>query len=713
MKKFDLKKIVFLQLIWIASPQHSAALEILSEGELSDVSGRDGLSFNLQSQAGITIEQLHWQIDENTAFENDLYVNDIAFVPIGMNGAATTDPLDVNLSVDAFTHPVSGNPGLGLDLSWQRMRYQMESLSMSDSPTASFGQLALDGPGRLQLAADGGIFNVNGSEALLLLDIGNVDTSSPNASDWTAQNPAQLYYRQGAAGSPELTLDNLGFHFSMPRGTVGIDTDGLLVESAPGSRVDFNLTFDLLYDAQGSSPFAYSAAHDLASLFYGWRGGWQDMLFRLDTRGSWPGGANNFVPTQGVTASLGLNFASDFSVVIGEAAGNRAYVEFSNPVSLPGTGLGTSTIADRDFQLGSVTLDPIHAGQGPGGICFGNNTNTIGAGSACGSVAAVNPDSIPLQFLNVAPQDNALALLARDWRLRAYPQTVIYRDEVLNETINEGWALIYTLGDLDGNIYLYPQSGGGLTLDSVIAIQTYGMTDQERWQNGTHFMIGDTDKNLAIGLMGADLLFATDDANVTLENTGLRLDTNKARFQLRGMFGGGDIPNLNTAQKIAYADLNLESDRLVFNLSPAPAGESYLGYSGFVSLANLNESGFSNDQGGDHNHDDGSYFSLAEPGFDRLDVDFRLADISGDIELINGKVDLRNSIETGNGAPELRISHTIKLGQAATLPGGGTGDIFQVGRVEFGGQDLGSMVIPSGQINAALTLKQQPAPYSP
>ena len=693
--------------------QPSQAFDALSEGELSEISGRDGLSLNIENQNGITADQLHWRVDKNTVYENDLYVNDIAFVPIDINGGATSAPLDISFAVDAFTNGSSGNPSLGLDLTWERMRYQMGSIYMSDDPSASFGQLALDAPGRAFLVGDGGIFNVDGANASLLLDLGNVDTSSVNASDWSPIDPGQLFYRQGAVGSPELTLGNLGFHFFMPQGTVGIDNDGLLVETAPGSRVDFNLTFDLLYDASGASPFEYAAADDLATLFYGWRGGWQDMLFRLDTRGSWPGGGNNFAPTQGVTASLGLDFASDFSVVVGEAAENRAYVEFSNPISLPGTGLGGTPISNRDFQLGSLTLDPIHAGQGPGGICFGNNTNTIGASSACGSAAAANPNSIPLQMVNVAPQNNALAVLARDWRLRAYPQTVIYRDDVLNETINEGWALIYTLGDLDGNIYLYPQSGGGLMLDSVIAIQTFGVTDQERWQNGTHFMIGDTDKNLAIGLMGADLLFATDDAMVSLENTGLRLDTSKARFQLRGMFGGGDIPNLNTAQKIAYADLNLESDRLVFNLMPAPAGESYLGYSGFLSLVNLNESGFSNEQGGAHNHDDGSYFSLAEPGFDRLGVDFRLADISGDIELLNGKVDLRNSIETGNGAPELRVSHTIKLGQTATLPDTGVGDVLRIGRVEFGGQNLGSMVVPSGQINAALTLKQQPAPYSP
>jgi hypothetical protein len=284
---------------------------------------------------------------------------------------------------------------------------------------------------------------------------------------------------------------------------------------------------------------------------------------------------------------------------------------------------------------------------------------------------------------------------------------VVYRDEVNGDVIDENWALIYTFGDLDGNIYAYPQAGGGLKMDFAVALQTFGATDQERWENGSHFMIGDTDKNLAIGLVGADVLFAANDMAVSLKSGGLNLDSPQARFQLRGMLGGGDIPNMDVPQGMAYVDFNLESDRFVFNLSPAPFGESYLGYSGFLSLTNLNVTNFSNEDGGAHDGDDGTYISLAEPNLDRLAVDFRLANLTGDIQIQNGQLDLRTSTETDHGRPELRISHTLKLGQTATQPNGSAGDVLQVGRVEFGNRDLGSLVIPSGQINAALILKEQ------
>lgn len=682
------------------------ALDALSEQELSGVSGRDGVVLNLQSDAadftkGIEASQVAWMTDIGTVDENTLYLDDIKIVPIGSNGAAATAPLNVSLSIDAFTNTNTGNPGVGLDLFWDKMRVSTGALYMADDTSSTMGQTAFDSSGRVILIGDGGLLNSGSNNASLLLNLGGVDASDPMPSNWSISDPSQFYYRQSNAGTPEIALDNLGFLLNMRQGTVGVDNDGLIVESAPGSRVDFNLTFDLLFDGAGGSPFAINSS-DLPVLHFGWRGGWENMFFQLGPKGSWAGGSHS----QGITASLGFDFADDYQVILGEAAGSKAYIELSDPESLPGSGLGSAGNSGKDFQIGYLTLDPIHAGRGPGSICFGANTGVFGSdgGTGCSSGGGA---PIPAQSINVAAANNAFAFLARDWRLRGYSSKVVYRDETSGDVIDENWALIYTFGDLDGNIYYYPQAGGGLKMDAVVALQTFGTTDQERWENGSHFMIGDTDKNLAIGLVGADLLFAANDLSVSLESGGLQLDSPQARFQIRGMLGGGDIPNMNVPQGMTYVDYNIESDRFVFNLSPAPLGESYLGYSGFLSLTNLNVANFSNEDGGAHGSDDGTYISLAEPSLDRLAVDFRLANLTGDIQIQNGQLDLRTSAETEHGRPELRISHTLKLGQAATQPNGSAGDVLQVGRVEFGNRDLGSMVIPSGQINAALILKEQ------
>lgn len=684
------------------------ALQALDDEGLADVTGQDGITLTFENSGAITADEINLTLDPgDLTYENTLTMEGVSLQAIGADGGTTTDPLSVSLALDAYVHPSSGNAAAAADITWGRTRFQTDRLYMSDDVTANFGEMAIDASGRFYVAGDNGLLSSGTNEAAFQLNIGDVDSSNADPSFWAPQDPAQIYYRQGAAGSPEIVLDNFGLLFDMHEGSIGIDSDGIVLSSS--NRLDFNLTFDLAFDSAGASPFAYNAADDLPVLHFGWRGGWDDMYLRLRSGGVGPG--PTYAQTSGFEAALAFNFENDYRVVVGESGGGTgAYIELTNPVSLPYSGVN-GNVDGKDFQVGSIALDAISAGQGPGGICFGNDTNAVGASPLCGSVAATNPTALGQQFVNLAPEDNALAIVARDWKIRAYSSKILYHNPAPMATdpyLDEGWALIYTVGELDGNVYLYPQTGGGVNLDAFVAIQTFGTTDQERWENGTHFMIGDTDKNLAIGIVGGDLLLGLDDASLNMVASGVELSTtNKARLQVRGMLGGGDIPNLSTFQRIAYADLNLESDHLVFRLTPAPAGESYLGYSGFVSIVNLDEANFSNDTSV-HGDDDGSYLSLAEPGFDRLDVDFRIADVTGDVEVQNGKVDLRTAAETSHGRPELRVSNTVLLGQLATVPGSGAaGDIARINRVEFGGNSLGSIVIPGAQINSAMTFKQQ------
>lgn len=264
-------------------------------------------------------------------------------------------------------------------------------------------------------------------------------------------------------------------------------------------------------------------------------------------------------------------------------------------------------------------------------------------------------------------------------------------------------------------------------MDVVTAIQTIGGADAKgrpdlsRWENGTHLMIGDTEvthptdtdvQGLAIGLVGSDLIFAANDLSVGLSLfNGLSLSSNEVRLQLRGMFAGGDIPYMKYPIYGSYIDMNFEFDEFVFKLLPALSGD-YINFGGFLSFANLS-GGFSNSTGGGHGHDDGSYISFAEPNFNKLNVDLRLADITGDIEIPGdvvgggGKIDLLSATAESDDRPKLRIQTNMKIGALATKPGGGAGDALQIGRVEFGGQNLGTIVVPAGQVRAALTLKQQ------
>lgn len=717
-------------LSFLAFASVANAMDVLSEQEMGDVHGQDGVTIGLQvPQSGeITADQIKWTLDanqldiNNNSLENSILLgelgasNGFAVKPINLDGLASDHALDFALAIDAYTND-QNRPGLGVDATWNRMRVQVDSFSVTDN-ARSLGAMALDSGGRFAIFGDGGLANMDTTEARLILNIGNVDASDPNPTNWTMADPGQLFYRMGAAGSTEIQFDNFGFLFDMRQGTVGIDSNGIVLQSAVGSRTDLNLTFDVYANEGNSASNAFTFnANSIPMLFFGWRGGMNDFGLNLQPKGAWE---SNGTFTQGVTASLGFNLASDFQFVVGEAkaesTGNqeRSYLEFTDPVSLPTT-LGQNR---KDVEFGYLTLDAISANQGVGGICYGGG-NTFGVNPA--SCTTSTGGALPVELIDIPASDTGLALIARDWGLHAYSQRVQYRDggsDALD--IDEGWALIYTLGDVSSNWYIYPQAGNGtggspgLTFDLVTAIQTIGgadalgRPDRSRWENGTHLMIGDTDNNMAIGLLGADVLVAANDVNVGLSlASGLNFDSEQARIQLRGMFGGGDIPNLDTPIYGSYIDANLEFDKFVFNLLPALTGDR-IHFAGFFSLTDMT-GGFSNDGNGD---DDGSYISLAEPNFNKLNVDLRLADIQGDIQIPvtlgqGGTINLLSATEESDNKPKLQIENNMLIGATATKPGGGAGDPLIINDVEFGNSRLGSVVMPSGQISARLTLRQQ------
>ena len=689
-----------------------SAMESLGEQELGAITGRDGVTLSLETPAAgsITIDQINWTIDPASSNEQSIRLGKLGddtdsfrIAPIGMDGASASAALEMSLAIDTYTNS-AGRSGLGLDARWSRMRVQSDSMSVSDD-TRSFGAFALDSGGRFAVFGDGGFANVSTDQARVIVNVGNVDASDSNPSNWTMADPGQIFYRMGAAGSTEIQLDNFGFLFDMHQGTAGFDTEGLLVRSAPGSRTDLNLTFDVFANEANGATTAFRKTNDsIPMLLFGWRGGMEDFLLNLRPNGTW---LSDGSLTGGLTASLGFNLADNFQFIIGEAGDDRSYLEFTDPVRLPGPA------GRKDVEFGYLTLDAVGAGQGVGGICFGGS-NAYGATPAnVSGCTATNPTSLPTELIDIAPSDSGLAIIARDWGLHAYSSTVVYRDGLDSSLdVNEGWALIYTLGDISNNLYLHPKTGGGVGMDITLAIQTIGTTPEERWQNGTHLMIGDTDKDLAIGLVGSDLLFAARDMDVGLSLfNGLNFTSDEARLQLRGMFAGGDIPNMNTPVYGAYIDMNLEFDKFIFKLLPALSGE-YINFGGYLSLANLDTT-ISNSSGGDHGHDDGSYISFAEPNFDKLDADLRLADITGDIEIptsvvgAGGKIDLLSASAEADDKPKLRIENNLRVGAAANNPDGGAGDPLQIGRVEFGGQKLGSMIIPSARIYTSITLEQQ------
>lgn len=296
------------------------------------------------------------------------------------------------------------------------------------------------------------------------------------------------------------------------------------------------------------------------------------------------------------------------------------------------------------------------------------------------------------------------------------------------------------------------------------------------WDYGSHLMIADTDIDkdlvtgetrdaMGIGFVSSSFMVLANDMRIwvkphptatNLYDGGLDMMSPQARFALNTTFGGGILPDSSggygSGPRVVKASLirmNFEG-MLNARLSPAaPVGnafnpcsvsitgydcKNYLGYSwamrfmdtndGMTGVAAFSENvsdyiGWSGTaaQLGDY----GSYLSFAEPN--QPNVDLRLANITGDLTLEKGVIDIVDHDENGDLTPKLRIIHTMKLGAAAkprmddaivgrgtSLVGGAasTGAEFRVDRIMLGSANLGRIVIPSATIYSSMTLRPQP-----
>jgi len=101
---------------------------------------------------------------------------------------------------------------------------------------------------------------------------------------------------------------------------------------------------------------------------------------------------------------------------------------------------------------------------------------------------------------------------------------------------------------------------------------------------------------------------------------------------------------------------------------------------------------------------DCNYISLGEPS--SPGTDFRVADISGDLNVINGVLGLfsaADSVDSPDGKPKLVLAATVQIG--TTIGSGTTSPL--TGIVKFGGSTLGYVAIPSGQLYSYVALKPQ------
>lgn len=623
-----------IPLVILAATPAARAMEAMSESDMSEVTGRDGLYVAFSSQT-VTADTIRLDVDSDNAVlaASNAYVDfdGVTLTGIGLDGTGPGAAFTVATEMDVGAN--GADPYLALESTWSRMRFQVDAVHHENQPGNSIGSFAFDSSGTINLANQG-IINTNSNDATFRVDI--------NDGIW--------WYRQSGN---EFVWDNMNIDIGFDGGTISANNTGVTL-SAP--RFDWNVLFDVGF--RESPGTAFQTAGALPILRYGWAGGLTDFELRIGGGGVWYGGDLNN-RSEGLNLSIRNNFDTDFAWIIGDAGGNATQLQFTDWVNLPG--------AAYALEIPNLTLDVINAVQGPGAI------NYLGTN------------------YNIAPEDNALAVIMRDVSFLAYNTRVTLIDNPF-PTRDYGWSLIYTLGDLDANLYLYPggaSSAEGLKFDALIALQSPGA-----WNENSHFLIADSDSGVGIGFVNTDFLVSIDDAyvelvadggNGTCGNCGLRLNattpTSDFRWRLQALFGGGTINDLSDPVKLADLSLDFHADTLDLLFSPPESGDTAIRFEWQARLLN------------------DSFISLAEPS--RPDVDFRLGQIRGDIAARNGVIDLRSGNETADNQPRLVFEQDLQFGiTAGTAP-------LRIDNLALGSNTIGSLAIPGGQWRGVFALKEQ------
>ena len=708
------------------------ALQPLADADLSRVTGQDGLTVSLNGASPVTAQQLNWITDDNGLNNgsctggvanqhactriNDLSLSGVggdlhllSKIDVGANAAG--DPF---LAMQAYWGKAAGeDPAVPVQLALGGLTFQTATL---DASSRSLGQLALQSQGNMLWSNQGGLFN--GAADTALFDL---------------RSQGDLIYRQGDAGAAELSFANLIFDLAFTNGAaagqlpaagrIGLTEEGI---EFGADYADVEFTFDLAFKANPTSFDTVGRSHLVR---FGWQGGLINARQRIGAGGygygTYADGANIFQDFDGTGAlansrSQGINllsewdFDSDFALVIGEAAGNRSYVRFSDWQRF-----GNVTGPMFSFP---VTFDVVQAGAAPGGLCAGPFTSGVPDQASCiGAGGEFFSSGLPAG-------DAAFAVLVRDAHLHAYSSLVEVIDPQAGGTVTPvNWGLLLTYGKLDADIFLRPQGRGdgaavnttdtGIRADVTLLAQSpdawrransddplVRATAGSGWRTNTHVMVADTNSAIGsghngVGFVNGDIIYRARDlfVRVTDGDTaypdmpgGLWLQTDSlAQYRFRGIFGGGDLADLSYSAltKVSLIDVNLQTNRFIFVLNPLPVnattGAAPIGFNGLLDF------------------DGGSYITVGEVS--SPSSQFFVRDVGGRIGWRDGSLSFVSGQNTTDGLPQLAIRNDLDIGQSAHF-GGPAGQPL-IGTVGFGTEDFGRIAIPAGTWNSEVIMK--------
>lgn len=781
--KMTLLQSFSLGMLILSPAPHALAIESLSEDELGYVTAQDGITLDLSSGVtGLSINTL--ELVQDSAVPTDaatITASGITLQGFDALGNVNGAPAHASLTLDV-TGGVT--PTLEAVYTLDRARLKISDLTANtaSAPVRSFGTTILDASGSIVLR-NAGIFNDSYTTAYLkgqLDDAALFYQPLWSGHPYLTLNKLNALWE---IPSGKLSVTSEGIKMSTigtgsPLINVKLDFDILYKFPAHFPGEEFRVTAN----DRPLMHFGWIGSLKNAELIWRAGGSWSNYDTTIKTGGISLSSKWDFVSYADANSAPINDATKEFRWQLGEAAAggaDRSRVNFE----LSDWATWSPTVNANGHSFPLIAIDAINSASTTwkGQLCWGGSLNAascaagsqpvdLAVGNIAGFDAAVNRTS-----------DVAIALLARKGNLMSFSRKIKILETdaagVTATTGNYNWGLIYTLANVDANFYLYPGgsegdvAGGsrnrGVMADIMLMSQSLGAacnnnatascTQAFNWDKGSHFMIADTDIDddsitgenrdaMGIGLVSNSFLFLLNDTRIWLKQmkdsasqvgvaddpylSGVDVLSRQARINVKGTFGGGVLPpdssGLETIRG-GFININLEglvNFRMSSSSATATGGKNFLGYSAAFRLMDTNIANFSESTLVATNHtdnvldDDGTFFSMSEPS--NASADLRFANITGDMALTDGRIDMRGSSEAGGGGkPQLKISNTILIGSAAanrmndavigtTLPtAAAAGQVLDIGRVEFGNMSLGRIVIPSAQMYTSITLKPQ------
>lgn len=665
------------------------ALDDLPDDSLGEITGQDGIQL-VASATSVNMGSAFWREDGR-----ELQLRTLALTPV-----SATDPTLATISVDigASNPTASGVPAIGINVDLAPIQLTVGEVCVTASLAANCGGRSM---GEMAFITNKNstfsFFNTNGF----------FDSSSSNARVRINVDDAELYLAQtfdkdgaGALYSPirNLAIFNNLIINSRFDGKLSIDsTEGIraqgtlsLTRSGAGN-INNGIQFDLYHNENVASGFTTTGAKGIIRLGLSGTINNFDMKMRGDNSLNITDALNAPVNTSGIKLNLsGILSNGNFVLEVSEADNDARtlgadgvrfsqWVDFSNGASL--------TPSSPDITTGDVYLNLLTSGQRLPAL-----TSTV-------SGFTFNP---------LPAAADALGIAVRGLNFQAYPKVVSFYDVDTNVLHPQNWSLITTYHNLNSNLTL--MGGGhpsattprGIGFDMQLAATGRNASGTE----GTHILIADPSVGTYLGWRNINLVSEVRGGQLVLADSvndgvnGIRFTAESLKLSANGQFAVGQLPNggsvtslPNTGHAFGLA-IDIESGAGTQLTFSPPTSGNYMGFSGSL---NFGDTGFDTDSINSNS------ITLSEPSSSGGNSPrFQYGDITGRIDIVNGKIDTVSSPTADSVSFEYTLDISPDVGiytakDVQLITGGASPTTYR----------WGQLVIPSGQLYSKLTIKPQ------